>query len=501
MNINKITPNIIDSLRKPITHLSNPSNLLPVILLETTVTGGRSVQAYKRGGKTEFRERFTEDAVSAVFWLGGATVLNKFGDKLGQKFLNIPTNFDGGSDALRTPIKNTAKSMLEKAGQAITPESLEQMEKKLARFKFTKIALSTLISTAFVGFVLPKINQALTRRAIMRDKAKQEKQQISAASQTPLAVSYNQSSKLNQPSFKGNPTLLANLAHNLENHAIFKLASSDAGILAGRTMNARNADEKREVLFRDITSSYFYTINPIVTRKILTNVVPNGKLATINSGTSQSVLGEFSRVVGEHGGAISADKFTEVMLGSMDDSKKAVMDSLPFKDGVISLDELKKVIKDSDIIERATKMTGLQPEHADLGKVLTQKQVEDVLRNGAITDFDSMFRMNKAQFGDALTDPGRFVSMNKVNKFRDAISTFVDETVKCAKDGQITDDVLKTVDKKNLLRNGAFWGIGFLISALFLSTLIPKAQYWLTEKRTGKNEFPGLHDKKLNQKV
>ncbi|MBR6162944.1 hypothetical protein IKQ26_03505 [bacterium] len=502
MNINRISPKIIDSLRKPITHLSNPSNLLPVILLETTVTGGRSIQAYKRGGKTEFRERFTEDAVSAVFWLGGATALNKFGDKIGEKFLNIPANFDGGSDALRTPIKNTAKAMLEKAEQAITPENLRQTEKKLARFKFTKIALSTLISTAFVGFVLPKINQALTRRAIMRDNAKQSKQQISVTGQSTVPAALNSSSKLNQPSFKGvNPTKLANLAHNLENHAIFKLASSDAGILTGRTMNARNADERREVLFRDITSSYFYTINPIVTRKILTHVVPNGKLATINSDTSQSVLKEFSRVVSEHGGSISADKFSEVLLGTMDDSKKAIMDSLPFKDGVISLDVLKKVIKDSDIIERATKMTGLQPEHADLGKVLTQKQVEDVLRNGAITDFKSMFNMHKAQFGDALTNPSKFVSMNKVNNFRDAISTFVDETVKCAKDGQITEDVLKTVDKKNLLRNGAFWAVGFLISALFLSTLIPKAQYWLTERRTGKNEFPGLHDKKLNQKV
>ena len=501
MNINRISPKIIDSLRKPITHLSNPSNLLPVILLETTVTGGRSLQAYKRGGKTELRERFTEDSVSAVFWLGGATALNKFGDKIGEKFLNIPKNFDGGSDALRTPIKNTAKAMLEKAEQAATPENLKQMEKKLARFKFTKIALSTILSTAFVGFALPKINQALTRRAIRKENAKKSSQ-ISVTGQSTLNPSLNFSSKLNSPSFKGvNPTQLANLAHNLENHAIFKLASSDAGILTGRVINARNADEKREVLFRDVTSSYFYTINPIVTRKILTNIVPNGKLATINSDTSQSVLKEFSRVVREHGGSISADKFKDVLLGTMDASKKAIMDSLPFKDGVISLDALKNTIKDSDILERAAAMTGLQPEHAELGKVLTRKQVEDVLRNGEITNFGSMFKMHKAQFGDALTDASRFVSMKKVDKFRDAISTFVDETVKCAKDGQITEDVLKTVDKKNLLRNGAFWAVGFLISALFLSTLIPKAQYWLTERRTGKNEFPGLHDKKLNQKV
>ncbi len=496
MNVNIISS--IDRLRKPITNLSNPSKLLPVILLETTVTGGRSLQAYKRGGKTELRERFTEDAVSAVFWLGGATALNKVGDRIGEKFFNIPKNFDGGADALRTPIKNTAQKMLEKVNQTATPENLKNMEKKLATFKFSKIALSTLISTAFVGFILPKLNHALTRRMIEKENIKKS-HQISITLPNHTVSNLPMSSKLSKPSFKGvNPTNLANLAHNLENHAIFKLASSDVGILTGRTLNARNEDDRREVLFRDVTSSYFYTISPIVTRKILTNTVPNGKLATINSDTAQSVLKELRRVVRENGGKISADKFKEVTLGTLDGAKKAVIDSLPFKDGVISLDALSEVVKDSDIIKRATQMTGLQPKHAELGKVLTRRQVEDVFRNGAITDFGSMFRMHRAQFGEALTDSSRFVPMKHVNKFRDSITTFVEETVKCAKDGQITEEVLKTVDRKNLIRTGAFWAAGFLVSALFLSTIIPKVQYWLTERKTGKNEFPGLHDKKLH---
>ena len=187
------------------------------------------------------------------------------------------------------------------------------------------------------------------------------------------------------------------------------------------------------------------------------------------------------------------------MLGTIDGAKRKLIDELPFDEhGVISLDALKKAVKDSDIIERATQMSGLQPKHAELGEVLTRRQVEDVFRNGAITDFGSMFRMHRAQFGEALTDSQRFIPMKHIDKFRDSISTFVEETVKCAKDGKITEDVLKTVDKKNLIRTGAFWAAGFAISALFLSTLIPKAQYWLTERRTGKNEFPGLHDKKLH---
>ena len=38
------------------------------------------------------------------------------------------------------------------------------------------------------------------------------------------------------------------------------------------------------------------------------------------------------------------------------------------------------------------------------------------------------------------------------------------------------------------------WGTGFAISAIFLSTIIPKVQYWITKVTTGQNEFPGTAD-------
>ena len=47
------------------------------------------------------------------------------------------------------------------------------------------------------------------------------------------------------------------------------------------------------------------------------------------------------------------------------------------------------------------------------------------------------------------------------------------------------------------------WGTGFTVSALFLSTFIPKIQYWITRKTTGSNEFPGtkeFREKQQSQK-
>ena len=41
--------------------------MLPLIALECFVTGGRTIQAYQRGGFDEARERFTEEAIGAAF--------------------------------------------------------------------------------------------------------------------------------------------------------------------------------------------------------------------------------------------------------------------------------------------------------------------------------------------------------------------------------------------------------------------------------------------------
>ena len=48
--------------------------------------------------------------------------------------------------------------------------------------------------------------------------------------------------------------------------------------------------------------------------------------------------------------------------------------------------------------------------------------------------------------------------------------------------------------KKNFWKNALHIGSGLGISALFLSTIIPKVQYWITKVRTGSEEFPGTKD-------
>ena len=47
----------LNNLANIVTRMTKPDAIEPIIALEATVTGGRTRQAYKRGGENEARER------------------------------------------------------------------------------------------------------------------------------------------------------------------------------------------------------------------------------------------------------------------------------------------------------------------------------------------------------------------------------------------------------------------------------------------------------------
>ena len=90
--------------------------LAPVVALEATVVGGRTLQAYKRGKGDEARERFLEEITGSIVWLWGVKVLNNLGDNILKKVLKSANNFDVGTDkVLRTPFQNFMKKEIGRA--------------------------------------------------------------------------------------------------------------------------------------------------------------------------------------------------------------------------------------------------------------------------------------------------------------------------------------------------------------------------------------------------
>lgn len=522
--------------------LGDSSKLPPVIMLEGTVTGGRTYQAYKRGGKTEALERVREESIAAFFWIFGVKMFNKIGDAIGKHVLKLPiTDFDTGEDALRTPMKNAIESirykkpaefLKGKARDAVI-NGREISDKALAGFKFGKIALSVLASISVIGIALPKFNQKLTANRLKKEKAEKDNKKNSNIIPSGIE-SFKQkigaSTAASGVAFAG--SFLNTASYNLENHPIIRLLANDCGMLVGRTANARNKDERIEILFRDVASIYFYLRCREDIKNLLQNHTSGGKLTKLNPNCAGVVSDFMLKKAKESGGILNMDDFK----GKISEGNKAVLaefderakkEGSKIKDGVIDLDELKRFLPET-LWEKAEKMSRLQPKQQLTRSVLTREQLEDVLSDGGMTNPEFLLDAYKKHFNkkkfftkevdDILTNDYKFISKKDINAFRSDLKEYVnavseyaakrssevsDEIIKkgysatddlIKKGSVVTENIIKKANKASTMKSFGFFALGFAVSAAFLSTIIPKTQYLITKLRTGKNEFPGIEE-------
>lgn len=524
MPVNNITAQAAKYIQKPtnmrkfVTHLNKAGVLLPVVLLEATVTGGRTYQAYKRGGATEARERLCEESVGAVFWLFGVKFFNEIGNWIGKKYLNIENPaFSLAKDAVRHPFENMVRD-----------KNLDAVKKKLVAFKFTKIALSVLLAGGTLGFVVPKINQAITRKMLKNDAKKQQNQpnenkqiQSAAVAQTESMDEFVERTSNNQnPTFKGlSIDKFATLTNNLENHDIYKLLSTDVGVLAGRGYNARNKDERIEIIFRDGASIYFYLLCKDHVIKLMQKLDGfGGKLSKLDPTTAMATHNSLVTQMFVHAKKnpnykTDIETMKKYVLGSNPEKVEKDLAKIKFGKGdIIALEDFEKLAKeagisvDDNLLLKAKAMASLQPERelSDIGKpkgkpmaLLTKQQVRDVLSDSIVSRPSFIKRVMKETFNGALTDKYNFIPRGQIETLRQNIDDYVKSILEYSQKNnvkEITPELLVQLNKKNFWKNALHIGSGLGVSALFLSTIIPKVQYWITEKRTGSKDFPGIKD-------
>ena len=488
------------------------------IALEAFVETGRTYQAYKRGGFDEGRERITEEFTGAVFWLGGVKTFNAINDKIGKWILNMRTaNFDIGKDKARDAVANFIHS------EKNTKTGAKFTEKQIAAFKATKLGISILMANIMIGFVVPKINQAITRYYHRNDKKPQNNTPEQLIIPTMTRVSMDDYKKNldrnnNQVSFGGGADKLMSLAFNLEHNTTWQLLSTDVGTATGRTISARNNNERREILFRDLSSIFFYMFNMPLMNKGLNYLETKGKSTSrvepMNADYTNDLM---KQIVNENGGKISADKFAEEMFGKNEkfELPKSIKDM--FKDGYMDIDSFKAQIAnipEANTPELVTKYTQLAEEMSKLqpaveGKSrITLEQAERLFKGGYLNNPEFLKNLYEINFGKNkkanianFLDPFKFISADSVETADKELKFFVEQIIEKAKKSgtEITEEILNKAVKSNSKLNALNWGAGFAVSALFLSTLIPKMQYWITKRVTGSNEFPGTAEYRKQQ--
>ena len=489
--------------------------LLPVIGLECFVTGGRTWQSSKRGGFDEGRERFTEEFIGALFWFCGVKLFNRMNDFIGSKILRLKdSKFDVGKDAVRNPLAN----YLEKYGSKTINETT------ISIFKFSKVAASIILANVLVGFVVPKINQKITVDLHNKREAKKETLQAQKQEQNNKTIAYQDATKLQNKeksddkdvNFGFNPQNLLTLANHFEHDNIYQLLSTDVGITTGRTINSRNNHERVEVMFRDLSSIYFYMFAMGHIDSVL-NLIEEGSTGRLDPVAAKQVTDQLKLAfeADVKNGKISPEELKKLAFGDEKQLKYFTkeLEKKFGKDGVMNLDdfitELKanKSIKPDEMTEfirRAKAMSTLQPKIKNIS-IITKDQAQKALRGGALNmaEFlDNLYGLaaNNDMFGNSTDyvhhNPFKYVRHKDLLGKEKDVEQYIDRLIKYAKkEGKdITLDLLDKFDKSNLRKGGFNKFVGFSISALFLSTLIPKIQFWITKKTTGKNSFPGMTD-------
>lgn len=481
-NINRISHSLNKSARTFVSALGRSDALAPIILLEATVVTGRTYHAHKRGGFIEARERGTEEVLGSIFWLGGVQAFNKLGDVIGRKVLGQKdVDFEVGKDAVRNPMKNYMKKF-PKYG-----------EKALATFKFAKIASSILLANAVIGFVVPKLNQAITRKyqGSVEKLEEQNPNLRKNAESFDSFISKTSAKNKKNTSFKGNAaqTLLA-LSDGFENDARYKLLSTDVGIAGGRAINARNKQERREILFRDLSSIYFYMFCRSNLNSAL-NLMESGRSTRLDPTSAKSLDNHLQENL-DRNRAYSAAEFESAVLGNRNaEIPSKVQEKI--KGGIINLDEFKKIVGgNSPIAKSGEFMSKLQPE-VDGKAILSAEQVKDVYSGGLINDPKFLNNIFEKYTNKKSTNPMSFVSEKDLRKLKQQMVDYADDIIKMTKKSgeSITFNTLKKASRSNFIKNTLNHGSGFAMSVYFLSTAIPKIQYWMTRKQTGSNNFPG----------
>lgn len=451
-----------------LSHLKNPAATLPTFIIEACCTSGRTYQSYKRGGEDEAKERFREEVTCGAFWLWGVKGLNKIGDFIGKKLFKLENlDIDVGKDALRDPFAN------------IDPK----LKNKTAIFKFGKIISSVILATGLLGFVVPKINHAITDRTL---KNKKSKPQNGMSMDNFIQSTKNPDNSKYEPSFKGSEAFINKLmtaSHKLENDNTWRLISTDTGMVAGRVYNSRHPAEKFEYLFRDVSSILFY------------NFTTGATVVALNKAFRTTNV--HPKAIDEICEFLKANKFTKEQLSTVVNPQISEhFKNVNFSEnGTITLKSLVNYLENmglgQEIIDKATKMSELQPKLRG-ERILSRAQVQDVFSNSVTSNPEFLKNViNKATYGRA-TDSKKFVEAQTCQAIRESIDSFVKEIIKKAGNGDVTQDLLKKVKRNAILRTALFQVAGLAFSAFGLAILIPKTQIFLSQKIFGKKTFEDI---------
>lgn len=313
-----------------ISAIGNNSSIYPLLVRDCCIEAPSKILIARKENLKESkeiandatREKIIDEYATSGIWLGGIPMVEYFSDKfISKKGYNPIVNLNlfkaeknkeayQGIEYNINKFKNIqAKDVQDAVQDLIKVKNNKGSFEKLLTKKF---CAATIIPTIIMGFVLPKLNFALTK--MIREKKAPQK----AESKKEI-------------SFTGSFTSqIANL------RTVDKMAISDGGLTVGRVTTSRNKDEACANAFRMIGSMILNFVTPIYIAKGLDKLA--NKLFNINVNLDPKILAdnEFINTIKNSKVELPKSNTEKDLIDFIDNKPQALFSRFAQKTGKVS---------------------------------------------------------------------------------------------------------------------------------------------------------------------
>lgn len=542
--------------------LGNNSSLYPIILKDGIDNGARTVMAYEQGAKNgheyglyDARERFIDENVTSVVWIGGIPTLKLLYDKfvtnkvynfsdykqLGSTFdkkgsrAMANTNvklLDGGLQTFEDNIAELEELLKTKPNatlQKLVEDSKKIIKNEAAKAKFKKLyagkmAVSSIIPLVTIGFVLPKLIQALTKsiykdNTIMREEQARRMafKQFGSSSKVFNAFKGSLDNKEeNNVSFKGN---MGNFVIDLFNNNVSNQALLDGGIFAGRVATGVNLADRIEKGIKEIGVIFFIYFGGTIVGNMLEKLAQGlGMPISLDSQIleDETFQKEILKIAKENPTKQEALKNSLLLFTENEKGEIAGLESFQQNiQQIIKSDDKESLIKQLFTLKEGQNKTAInslvnkitliatkeEKEQAKLVKELfILKSINDHMATAAINEEFANLTLKAAQktglieLIEGVKNPLQYIETDKVKSLNNAVKEYVEKALSKGSAENVEKFLKQSVITKRL-------GIvaNLTICTLATAWVLPKLQYLFREKYTNSSNLPSLetYDKQI----
>lgn len=492
--------------------LGNNSTLYPIIFKDAMDNTGRVVMAYNEGAKGgkkfahyDARERFIEENATSLVWIGGIPALKLVYDRLVTnkiyKFANIENlgstfdkkgkrvlantnlnlldengtqNLKKNIDSIREAAKNnkTLQKLVEEADKILENPT------KFKKIQAGRMAVSTLLPLAMVGFILPKLIQKLTKSIYKNDKNTSQQQNTAS---------------LKNKSFKGDSPVFStfkggNKSLNAKNSVFSKITG--------------NNTSKQQVSFKGKIQTAIVNIfnNDVYNQAILDGGISGGRIITgvnaadkIEKGIKEAGVVFFIYL----GGRIVANFLEKVgrKLGMPISLDSQILEDENFHKSILNIADA-----GSDVEKNTLKQTFLQFEGNDEKSILAfvDKQIETGVENNKFKNvtLKAAQKLGIVDLVEGVKNPLQKINTNDLKGLNESLKEFVEKALSKGSPEEVEKFLKKALNTKR----GSIV-LNLAICSISTAYLLPKLQYLFREKFTKSSNLPSLaeYDKQIEQ--